>query len=179
MFSIPNLLTLLRLLLAPAVVQAILAGRHTLALACFALAAGTDGVDGFLARRFGWTTTVGAYLDPVADKALLSGVYLALGVSGILPLWFVALVFGRDVLILAAALAAFCFTKIRKFPPSLWGKLSTFLQIVTAVTWMVRNVLAQPLVTTLAEALIWPTAAATLWSGIDYCRRGIRLLRTH
>lgn len=178
MVTIPNLLTLLRLLLAPAVVVAILEGRHTLALACFGLAAVTDGLDGALARRFGWITTLGAYLDPLADKALLSGVYLSLAVAGILPWWFAGLVLGRDLLILLAASAAFSFTKLRKFPPSVWGKLSTFLQIVTAVTWMVQNVLAWSWSHALAEWMIWPTAAATIWSGIDYGWRGVRLWRT-
>ena len=121
-------------------VGAILQGRHTLALACFGAAAVTDGIDGALARRFGWTTTVGAYLDPVADKALLSGVYLALAPAGTLPWWFVGLVFGRDILILLGPRWLFFSPSMRKFPPSVWGKLSTFLQIVTAVAWMAHNV---------------------------------------
>lgn len=179
MFSIPNLFTLVRLLLAPVVIRAILHGEHTLALAVFAIAAATDGVDGAIARRFKQITTAGAYLDPIADKVLLSGVYLALAIVGILPWWFVGLIFGRDLLILCFAVYAVSFTGLRKFDPSVWGKLSTFLQIVTAVTWMARNVLMYPAVDAIASALIVPTAAATVWSGLHYGWRGLRTLRTH
>jgi cardiolipin synthase len=177
--NLPNVLTLMRIALAPWVVQAILRGRHDIALDLFIVAAATDGLDGYLARRYGWVTACGAYLDPIADKTLLSGVYVAFAVSGILPWWFVGLIFGRDILILTAAIAALFFTNIRKFPPTLWGKLSTFFQVVTAVTWLARNVLPYPLLDGLAAAMIWPTAAATAWSGIHYGWRGWRLARTH
>ncbi|HWQ52211.1 MAG TPA: CDP-alcohol phosphatidyltransferase family protein [Bryobacteraceae bacterium] len=179
MFSVPNLFTSLRLLLAPVVIRAILHGQHNLALAVFAIAAATDGLDGAIARQFKQITTAGAYLDPIADKVLLSGVYLALAIAEMLPWWFVALIFGRDLLILSFAVYAISFTTLRKFEPSVWGKLSTFLQIVTAVTWMARNVLMHPAVDVVANALIWPTAAATVWSGLHYAWRGLRTLRTH
>ncbi len=179
MFSIPNLFTLLRLLLAPVVIRAILHGDDTLALAVFAAAAATDGIDGALARRFQWITVTGAYLDPVADKVLLSGVYLAMAVRGLLPWWFVGLVFGRDVLILLCAAIALFFTDYRKFEPSRWGKLSTGLQAFTGAWWMVRNVLMIPMVDAVAYALIWPTAAATAWSGLHYGWRMLRASRTH
>lgn len=177
MFSIPNLLTLGRLLLAPLVIRAILHGEHGLALALFGIAAATDGIDGELARRFNSITLAGAYLDPVADKVLLSGVYLALALAGMLPWWFVGLIFGRDLLILAVAAYAFLFTAFRKFEPSVWGKLSTFLQIVTAVAWMARNVLIIDWVDAIARVLVWPTAAATVWSGLHYGWRALRNLR--
>src|SRR5579883_2909018 len=112
-------------------------GRRTpRALALFAAAAVTDALDGALARRFGWTSTAGAYLDPIADKALLSGLYLTLAVTGDIPWWLVGLIFGRDLLILAAAGLALLFTRLRAFPPSLWGKVSTIFQVLTAVAWM-------------------------------------------
>jgi cardiolipin synthase (CMP-forming) len=179
MFSIPNLFTLARLLLAPLVIRAILHGDHGAALAFFAAAAATDGIDGALARRFGWITRAGAYLDPVADKVLLSGVYLALAIAGILPWWFVGLIFARDLLILAASLFALLFTSYRTFEPSPWGKLSTFLQVVTAVAWMARNVLVMDVADAVARALIWPTAAATIWSGLHYGWRALRASRSH
>ena len=179
MFSIPNCFTLLRLLLAPVVIHAILHGEHWLALAVFAAAAATDGIDGTLARRFHWTTVAGAYLDPMADKVLLSGVYLALAAAGMLPWWFVGLIFMRDLVIVAGAIWARMVHNVREFPPSLWGKASTFLQAVTAVTWLARNVLLNSTVDALAAALIWPTAAATLWSGLHYGWRTRRAFRAH
>jgi cardiolipin synthase len=178
-FSIPNLFTLLRLLLAPVVIRAILHGDHRLALAVFALAALTDAIDGALARRFRWITVTGAYLDPIADKVLLSGVYLALGLTGTLPWWFVGLIFGRDALILLGGAIALFFTGYRKFEPSVWGKLSTTFQAFTGVWWMVRNVLEVPMADAVGQVLIWPTAAATAWSGLHYGWRMLRAARTH
>src|SRR5215472_9343425 len=115
-----NLFTFLRLGLVPFVVRAILQGNHLLALVLFIAAGLTDVVDGALARGFSMVTPSGAYLDPLADKCLLSGIFLALGSSGIVPWWFVALVFGRDLYILVGALAFLSLTKVRKFPPSIW-----------------------------------------------------------
>jgi len=88
------------------------------------------------------TTQVGAYLDPIADKCLLSGVYLALAWAHLVPWWLVAIIFGRDIYILAAVAVVMLFTPIRGFPPSIWGKVSTFVQICTAVLWMARTIFA-------------------------------------
>ena len=177
--SPPNLVTLIRLLLVPFLLMSILRGQHFRALALFAVAAVTDVVDGALARRFAWGTDVGTYLDPIADKALLSGLYLTLAYTRAVPWWFVGVIFGRDLMILASSGLALLFTRLRRFPPSVWGKASTFLQIVTAVAWMVRNVTHSPVVEMLAEGLLWPAAALTVWSGIHYGWRGLRLVRTH
>ena len=156
-----NLLTILRVVLVPFVILAILDGRHTLALALFAGAAFTDVLDGAVARRFRLATPVGAWLDPVADKCLLSGVFLALASAGTVPWWLVFLIFGRDFYILAGAAIIMSLTPLRRFPPSIWGKLSTFVQIVTAVASMAGH----------SSAMLWPCAACTLWSGIHYTWR--------
>src|SRR5262245_11353796 len=162
--NLPNLFTLVRLVLAPFVVREILAGNHFFALELFAVAAFTDILDGAAARRFGSTSRVGAYLDPIADKVLMSGVFLAFAVERIVPRWLVAIIFGRDVLILVGAVLFLLFTSVRNMPPTVWGKLSTFVQIVTAVMWMGRNALNLPILDTLAPLTIWPCAAATIWS---------------
>jgi cardiolipin synthase len=165
-----NLLTLVRLALVPVVVWAILDGRHTLALELFACAALTDVLDGAVARRFRLATPLGAWLDPVADKCLLSGVFLALASASTLPWWLVAVIFGRDLYILAGAGTVMLLTPVRKFRPSIWGKATTFLQIVTAVVWMSGNMAP-------ARAMLWPCAAITLWSGIHYTWRTVRIFR--
>jgi cardiolipin synthase (CMP-forming) len=177
--TLPNWITLARVALVPLILREILNGRHVAALALFAAAAATDGIDGYLARRLHSVTAAGAYLDPIADKLLLSGVYLALAVIGSVPWWLVAVVFGRDLLILAASGVALLATRLRAFPPSLWGKASTFLQVVTAVTFLARNATGSRLLAALAAALVWPVAGLTVWSGIHYGWRGIRLLRMH
>lgn len=171
------LVTFLRLLLVPFVIQAILNGRHTLALALFACAAATDVLDGALARRFGLATQTGAWLDPIADKCLLSGVFLALAGARIVPWWLVIVVFARDVFILVAAAVLMLATAIREFPPTIWGKASTFVQIVTAVVWMAQNALDLRVLNALSSAMLWVCAALTIWSGVDYTWRGIQMAR--
>jgi len=175
--TLPNLVTLARLLLAPVIVIAILSGRAFAALCIFAVAAATDVIDGYLARHFAAATAAGAFLDPIADKLLLSGVYLALALAGSVPWWLVGVIFGRDLLILASAAVALAATKLRAFPPSIWGKASTFFQILTAVAFLGRNAFGWPLLAAFAAALIWPTLALTVWSGVHYGWRGARLLR--
>ncbi len=177
--NLPNLLTLTRLVLVPFVVLAILDGRHFQALALFAAAAVTDVLDGAAARRWGNTTAAGAYLDPIADKCLLSGVFLALGVARIVPWWFVAVVFGRDLYILMAVAAFLLMSPVRKFPPSVWGKVSTFVQILTVVTWMARDILEIPGLSVLSSVILWPCLAFTVWSGLHYTWRGVQLARAH
>jgi cardiolipin synthase len=156
-----NLLTILRLVLVPFVILAVLDGHHTLALALFAGAAATDVLDGAVARRFRLATPVGAWLDPVADKCLLSGVFLALASAGTVPWWLVFLIFGRDLYILIGAAIVMFLTPVREFPPSIWGKLSTFVQIVTAVVSMAGR----------SSVMFWPCAAFTFWSAIPYTWR--------
>jgi cardiolipin synthase len=177
--SLPNLLTLVRLLLAPFVFAAIGNGRPRPALLLFACAALTDSLDGLLARRFGQTTPVGAYLDPIADKVLLSGVYLSLAIAGSVPWWLVIVIFSRDVFLLVSSGIALLFTDLREFRPSFWGKASTFIQILCAVTWMMQNAVISPQLRSFAQALLWPTAAVTIWSGVHYSWRGLHAIRTH
>lgn len=177
--NVANALTLLRLLLAPFVIQAILDGRHTLALALFAVAAFTDLLDGALARRLRLSTQTGAYLDPIADKCLLSGVFVALAAAHTVPWWLVILIFARDLYILCGVMILMIWKRIRKFPPSVWGKVATFFQIVTVVVWMVRNMLAYSWLDFISTVVLWPCAIFTLWSGVHYTWRSIRILRAH
>jgi len=177
--NIPNLLTFARLLLAPFVFTAIVSGHGQRALALFACAALTDGLDGLLARRFHQITPLGAYLDPIADKFLLSGVYFFLAVIGSVPWWLVAIIFGRDIFLLLTSGIALMFTAFRQFRPSVWGKASTFVQIACALAWLAQDAVPSPALHALAEALIWPTAAATIWSGLHYSWRGLRFVRAH
>jgi cardiolipin synthase len=172
--NLPNGFTALRLALVPFVIQAILQGRHVLALELFAAAAATDVMDGAAARRWGTATRAGAYLDPIADKCLLSGVFVALAAAGAAPWWLVGVIFGRDIYILLGAAAAMCFTSLRRFPPSVWGKISTFVQVATAVSLMARDVLGAGLAERVSSAMPWPCAAFTIWSGVHYTWRFLR-----
>lgn len=164
----PNALTALRLLIAPFAIRSVVQHEFRLALILFACAAATDGLDGWAARRFRAITPLGAYLDPVADKVLLSGAFLSLAAASLVPVWYVALVFGRDFLILLGAGLALALTSRRRFPPSKWGKLSTFLQILTAVSFLVWGAFPQLAIPGAPTALLWSSAAVTAWSGLDY-----------
>ncbi len=174
-FNLANLLTSLRLALTPLVVYLVLAARYREALLVLLAAGITDGLDGLAARTLHLQTRLGAYLDPIADKTLLSAIYLALGASGAVPWWLVALVFGRDLLILAMAGAALLFTRYRDFPPSIWGKLSTFCQIAAALAAITAA--AFPSWKIPAGPFLYLAAAATLWSGAGYLWRAATMLR--
>jgi cardiolipin synthase len=175
--ALPNALTALRLALVPFVIQAILRGRHTLAVTLFAIASFTDILDGAAARRLRVASQSGAYLDPIADKCLLSGVFLALALAHLVPWWFVAIVFGRDLLIVLGVAAFLLFTSIRHFPPSIWGKISTFVQILTVVALLSRNVLEVRVLDAVSSAMLWLCSAFTIWSGLHYTARSIRIAR--
>lgn len=152
----------------------ILSGQYRRAIILFLLAGVTDVIDGLVARRLGESTRFGAYLDPIADKILLSAIYISLGVAHAIPWWIVAIVFGRDLLILGMAAYGLLFTSIRKFPPSVWGKISTFLQIAAALAVMAaRDGIPAP-----ADLALWLMVAGTIWSGFHYAWRGLRLLST-
>jgi cardiolipin synthase len=177
--NIPNLFTLVRLILVPFVIQAIIAGHPFRAVALFAAAATTDLMDGAAARYLNTPTQAGAYLDPIADKCLLSGVFLALAIGHLVPWWLVGIIFGRDLYILLAVAVAMLLTPVRSFPPSVWGKASTFVQVATAVVLLSRNVLEFRVLDTLSSAMLWPCAAFTIWSGLHYTWRGVQIARAH
>lgn len=169
---IPNLLSAARLALAPYLFFLLWRHEYASALAVCFFAGLTDALDGFAARRFGAASRVGAYLDPIADKVLLSGAFVTLALSGAIARWLAALVVGRDLLILVAVAAAFLLTSQRNFPPSIWGKASTAAQI--AFIFFALAQLSGLGGMRLVEALKWVTAALTAWSGIHYALRGVR-----
>jgi cardiolipin synthase len=130
--SIPNLITLGRILLVPIVVWAISQGLMWLAFVLFLAAGVSDAVDGFLAKRFNMTTVLGAYLDPLADKALIVSIYVALGVNGLIPRWLVILVVSRDILIIGGIMLSWVMGTPLKIKPLLVSKLNTVAQIAFA-----------------------------------------------
>jgi cardiolipin synthase len=130
--SIPNLITLGRILLVPIVVWAIASGAMDVAFILFLAAGISDGVDGFLAKRFGMTSVLGAYLDPLADKALIVSIYLTLGINGEIPRWLVILVVSRDILIVGGIILSWLMGSPLKIRPLLVSKLNTVAQILFA-----------------------------------------------
>jgi cardiolipin synthase (CMP-forming) len=130
--SIPNLITLGRILLVPVVVWAITAGEMRVAFILFLAAGISDAVDGFLAKRFGMRTELGAYLDPLADKAMLVSIYVALGITEAIPRWLVILVVSRDIMIVSAVILSWVVDKPVPLKPLMVSKLNTVAQIVLA-----------------------------------------------
>jgi cardiolipin synthase len=175
--NLPNLLTAGRLALVPFIALDIVSGNFRAALVLTFLAGITDGADGYLARRYRWTSRLGAWFDPLADKALLVTLFLTLGRVGAFPWWLVLLVFARDAIILLMVGAAFAFTAIRDFPPSTWGKLSTLVQVgaCAGVLLMRSMTWAWPLAA--GDFLVAAAALVTVWSGIDYVRLGVKRWR--
>lgn len=130
--SIPNLITLARILLVPVVVWAIAIGRVDVAFGLFLAAAISDAVDGFLAKRFGMRTVLGSYLDPLADKVLIVSIYVTLGITAVIPLWIVILVVSRDFMIVGAIILSWLIDRPVPIRPHIVSKINTGAQIVYA-----------------------------------------------
>src|SRR5262245_646862 len=130
--NLPNLITLARILSVPVVVWAIAAHEMLLAFALFAAAGVSDAVDGFLAKRFGMKSELGAYLDPLADKVLIGSIYVALGIVEALPRWLVILVVSRDLMIIGAVMLSWLVDRPLTIRPLLVSKLNTVAQILLA-----------------------------------------------
>src|SRR3974390_3417109 len=140
--SAPNLLTLLRICLAPFLVAAILENRFGLSFGLFVAAGLTDALDGVLARVLKQRTVLGQYLDPVADKLLLSTLFLVLMHKGLIPTTVTVLVFGRDVGILIVAAILYAVVGRREFAPSIFGKANTVAQVTTVAVVLLHQLTA-------------------------------------
>ena len=132
--TVANMITILRLLLVPAVVYWLLTAEWQLAFAGFVIAGVSDAVDGFIARRFNQRSKLGGYLDPMADKLLLVSVFVVLGFMGKLPLWLVIAAVSRDALIVCAVLLSTVMANPVEMKPLLVSKANTAAQIVLAAT---------------------------------------------
>jgi cardiolipin synthase (CMP-forming) len=130
--SLPNLITIGRLLLVPLIMVMISSQRWVAAFAIFVLAGVSDGVDGYLAKSFNLRTELGAYLDPLADKALLMSIYVALAIDGTIPVWLAILVVSRDIIILGAVIVSWLIDLPISIKPLLVSKLNTTAQIAFA-----------------------------------------------
>lgn len=165
--DIPNLITVVRILLVPPFVWLLLRGDFGTALLVFFIAGVSDGLDGFLAKHYGWTSRLGGLLDPLADKLLLVSAFVALGYQALLPVWLVALVLLRDVVIVSGAIAYHIQVERLDAAPSWVSKVNTVLQIV-----LVLLVISQQVYPVLSEfwmqVLELMVVVSIVWSGLDY-----------
>ncbi|MFO1236940.1 MAG: CDP-alcohol phosphatidyltransferase family protein [Alphaproteobacteria bacterium] len=165
--SLPNLISIVRLMLVPLIVSLMLGKDYELAFALFVVAGVSDAVDGYIAKRFDMRTVLGAYLDPIADKALLVGVYVTLGVQGEMAQLLVTLVVSRDLLIVGAVILSYIVGHPLKIAPLMLSKLNTLTQILLAAAMLAALGFLPALKPALAPGQ-WIVAATTLLSGLAY-----------
>jgi cardiolipin synthase (CMP-forming) len=181
LLTLPNILTLGRLALVPCFLWASMRGMYTAAFVIFVSAAVTDILDGAIARRMNLRSKLGAILDPAADKTLMVCGFLYYTLADDLPRvaipsWLTFTVFIRDVLIVCFAYLMYTRIRITRFPPTVWGKISTLLQAVTlAAAIAVNGVL--PGLHGFAQLLFRLSLFMTLFSGWDYLRRASNIVR--
>jgi cardiolipin synthase len=178
LLTIPNLFTMVRIVMTPFVLYALAQGHFLLGGWLFGAAALTDLLDGALARRFGGVSKVGLYLDPIADKILLSSTYIGLAAGGAVPVWVVVVIFGRDLWILLLSFAALRFTAFRDLNPSVWGKASTFIQVMTAIAVMAAEGYRDHVLRRICGGLIVLIVGFAGISAAEYSWRGIAWLRS-
>ena len=177
LWTLPNFITLVRLAALPFFLLSIAEGKFGIALAIFVAAGISDGVDGYLARRFGMNSALGAYLDPIADKLLLMSSYLFLAVPSYpavvkVPVWLAVIVISRDLLLLLVALLLILTSTKKRFPPTWRGKVATVTLIVTVLFVLCANVWDWPRSVVLIG--FGAAATATVLSGFDYVIRFVR-----
>jgi cardiolipin synthase len=168
--DIPNLLCVLRMLLTIPVAWAILEGWFRLALLLFLVAGFTDGLDGFLAKRYAWQSRLGGLLDPAADKLLLASAFVTLWVVGHVPGWLLTAVIGRDLIIIAGALLYYRRVGPFEAEPTIISKLNSGLQLLYILLTLCLLVFAVPGPEFLSS-LAWIVLATTAVSGLDYVIR--------
>lgn len=175
-WTIPNILTIVRILLTPVFVMAYTSENFNLAWILFAIAGLTDALDGFLARIWNQRTELGAMLDPLADKALLVTSFICLALKGWLPVWLTVLVVSRDTIIIGGlAVLNFWGVDVRSRIKPIWiSKFTTAAQIFLVIFVMLQRTFELDYHFAL-DLMVWITAAATVWSGIAYVRRGFEL----
>lgn len=180
LLTLPNLITLLRLILIPVFVLAAIRQQHTTAMLVFIAAAATDALDGWVARRFNLRSRLGAILDPAADKMMMVAGYVVYTIGGVaahrLPDWLTFTVFARDLLIILFAYLLYTRIKIRRFPPSIPGKLSTLTQVLALAATIAANTVMEPALRPLLPFIHRLALVMTMYSGADYVRRWDRVL---
>ena len=165
--DIPNLLSIARIFLSLPVGWLLLEGRYSEALLLFFIAGISDGLDGYLAKRFGWRSRLGSILDPLADKMLLVTSFLCLTWVGVIPFWLLALVMGRDVVIVLGALAFHWLIGRYEMSPTWISKLNTVLQITLVLALVLSNGLYE-LPDLVLTSLVYGVSVTTVLSGLDY-----------
>jgi cardiolipin synthase (CMP-forming) len=179
LLTAPNQLTLLRMLFLPFIVNSFLDQHYTTALVLFVLAGLSDGLDGLLARQLHQQTVLGQYLDPIADKLLLSTLFLVLSALHKIPWKYTVMVFSRDMAILATSAVLYTIAGLRNFSPSIFGKANTCAQIGAIFFVMLLQIYPAQWVWMARTVLLWATFAFTGISWVHYALLVQTRLRPH
>jgi cardiolipin synthase len=178
MLNLPNFLTLIRIVAIPFFLVLLASHLYLNALIVFILGGVTDALDGFLARRMNQKTSLGAILDPIADKLLLMSSFIMLGMMEGIPLWLVVLVVSRDAVILIGYVTiTFLAEEAPEVQPTMSGKLSTVSQLITVVVVLAMLADSRLLEPWMDDVLFYVTAATTVFSGVQYLYRGLLWLQ--
>jgi cardiolipin synthase len=168
--TLPNFLTLLRLAIVPFFVLAVFAHEFRLAVWIFVIAGFTDVLDGWIARTFDLQSRIGALLDPLADKVLLTAAYISLAVphgqAVVIPLWLAILTLFRDFVIMLMASVFYMFEGVKSFPPNRAGKLTTVMHVVTVSVVLMANVMPIPKI--VLQACFYVSFVMVIASGFSY-----------
>src|ERR1700733_2434008 len=167
-FTVPNQLTFLRLGFLPFFIISIHYRWYGVALAVLIIAGVTDGLDGLLARSLNQKTALGAYLDPIADKLLLSSSFVVLALNRKISWWLATLVLSRDIILLMSAAVILVVVGYRPFPPSVYGKLTTALQILLVFMLVLAAAYPHPAFTPVNRFLIYAVTGLTVFSAFHY-----------
>jgi len=167
-WTVPNQITFLRLGFLPFFLILMSYERYRWALLVLVLAGFSDGIDGLIARKFNQRSSLGAYLDPIADKLLLSSSFVVLAFKQQLAWWLTILVLSRDVLILIVAVVIILASGYRPFPPSLYGKFATFFQIVLVFVLVLAAAYPEFPLVLAKQILIYLVATLCVFSGLHY-----------
>ncbi len=173
--NIPNFLSLLRILLVPVMVIFLMQNAFLKAIVVLAVSGLTDALDGFLARVLNQQTTLGAYLDPIADKALLASCFITLSIKGILPGWLTVIVISRDFIILLGVAVLYMMSMPYEIRPAFISKVTTAVQLIMILFTLLFRTLPGLLDYQWIMFLHWVTAFFTITSGLNYMFRRIKL----
>ena len=176
--NLPNFLTLIRIFLVPVLVILLIQGLFFNALMVFVVAGITDALDGFLARTLKQKTTLGSYMDPLADKALIISSFVTLSILGMIPAWLAVIVVSRDFVILLGVTVLFFMSVSFEIRPAFVSKVTTALQLLTILFVLLLECLPKDFYCRLVEAVYWVTALFTVISGLNYVAKGVKFINS-
>ncbi len=174
--TVPNLITTLRIILTPVFIIYVITERMNLAFAVFTICSISDGIDGLLARSFNQKSTLGTYLDPLADKLLLVSAYIVLSAMGLIPSWLTVLVISRDILIMLGVLILFLNNIKISIKPSVLSKINTTFQFLTVVLILSSDIFSFPYINRIYSIFFYLTSIFTISSGLHYMHYWFRLM---